>query len=115
VVVINTRAHCWEKHCTSVLVTLASDQPAGENDAEEVHANEEPTLLSTLDLDGVKMHMELRPDVTVKHCVNVFQVHSASLFVPAVGKGIRLMETTSTSGSKCHRRWPVAHDRLEHE
>ena len=77
VVVVRTWTDSWEEHGASIFVALASYQPAGKDNAEEVHANKEPSLLSALNLVGVKVHVKLRTDVTVKDGVDIFEVDSA--------------------------------------
>ena len=94
--VVDSGAHGGEEHRTHVLMALSRDQPAGHNNSHKEKGNENPSLLSTLNLERVKMHVELRSDVTVQDGVDVLQMDSSGLLVPAVGKGVGLVEVATT-------------------
>ena len=60
---IRAWSNAREHHRAHILMAFSSDQPAWENDEGEVCHNKDPSLFTRLDLEGMKMHVELGPDV----------------------------------------------------
>ena len=101
---------------SSILHGSSGNQPTWEDDTEEVHCNESPTLLAALDLDGVQMHVELWGDVTVKDSVDVLEVDSPRVVVPFVRQRIWLVETASphsTHSRQTASQFVLSQDRLD--
>ena len=87
----NARAH----HRAHVLMAFSCNQPAWKNDEGKVCQYKNPSLFTGLDLEGMQMHVELRPDIRVKNSIDVFEVDSSGLLVWGVWQRIRFVEPTS--------------------
>ena len=61
--VIWARFNARKHHRAHVLMAFSCNQPAWENDEGKVSQYKNPSLFTRLDLEGMKMHVELGPDV----------------------------------------------------
>ena len=89
-------SHSWEHHRSSLLVAFPSNEPAWENNGTEVGEEQKPSLLSRLDLERVKMHVELRCEIRVQGRVDVLKVVPAGVFVESIRLGVGFMEAPSS-------------------
>ena len=82
-------------------MAFPSDEPAWENNGTEVSEEQEPTLLSRLDLQRVEMHVELWTNIRIEHGVDVLEMHFPGLLVPSVWERVWLVEATTSSSAQC--------------
>ena len=81
-------------------MALSGNQPARQNNSEEVKGDQDPALLSALDLHGMQVHVELRTDVTVQNRVDILEAHSSLLNVRSVRKRVWLVEVAPSGDSE---------------
>lgn len=97
------RSHTWVKHGSNPSIYLCPEAPDWSNHEAEIDEDKCPTMLRTLNVRRVQVHVVLRSKVVIDVSVNVLEVNESCMLVLWVQLRIWLVEVAPTPDC-CHLR-----------